>query len=104
MGRKVIENPPTSFDWNAVTEPLLPFRNLCCSDLRTAVCLDCGERPERRMKQSIQRAIQPIGDIVDVALKIADEQFELEQQIKEAILANDDTRLKLLAKQLVGLE
>jgi len=56
------------------------------------------------MKQSIQRAIQPIGDIVDVALKIADEQFELEQQIKEAILANDDTRLKLLAKQLVGLE
>jgi len=47
---------------------------------------------------------QPIGDLVDVALKIADDQFHLEEQIKEAILANDDARLKVLAKQLVGLQ
>jgi hypothetical protein len=55
-------------------------------------------------RPKIQREPQPIGDLVDIALKIADEQFRLEEEIRQAILANDDAQLKLLAKQLVGLE
>lgn len=53
---------------------------------------------------AVPKAQQPIGDLVDIALKIADEQFRIEEQIREAILDNDDTRLKVLAKQLVGLQ
>jgi hypothetical protein len=58
----------------------------------------------RVQRRKIQREPQPIGDLVDIALKIADEQFRLEEEIRQAILANDDARLKLLAKQLVGLQ
>jgi len=47
---------------------------------------------------------QPVGDIVDVALKIAEERHEIQLQMKEALRAGDDERVKHLARRLVGLE
>jgi hypothetical protein len=45
-----------------------------------------------------------VGDIVDVALKIAEKRHEIQLQIKEALLADDVERVRHLASQLVGLE
>src|SRR6266850_7711390 len=43
------------------------------------------------------------GDLVGVALKLAEERRQIELKIKEALLAGDDERLKHFARQLVGL-
>jgi hypothetical protein len=45
-----------------------------------------------------------IGDLVDIALKAADERHEIEVLMREALLANDDIQLKVHARRLVGLE
>jgi len=45
-----------------------------------------------------------IGDVVDVALKAADERCEIEVLMRKALLANNDVNLKLHARRLVGLE
>jgi|RhiMetdeSRZDD1v2_1073273.scaffolds.fasta_scaffold707263_1 hypothetical protein len=43
------------------------------------------------------------GDLVGVALKVAEERHQIELKIKEALLAGDDEQLKHFARRLVGL-
>ena len=43
------------------------------------------------------------GDLVGVALKVAEERRQIELKIKQALLAGDDEQLKHFARRLVGL-
>ena len=59
-----------------------------------------------KVQREIVKTPEPqlIGDLVDVALKIAEERTRLLMKIREACIAGDDREMKLLVRQLVGLE
>jgi hypothetical protein len=62
--------------------------------------MDKGKRPSQsRTDSNDARTDRTYGD---VALKAADERHEIERLIREALLANDDIRLRVHARRLVG--
>ncbi|HYR91425.1 MAG TPA: hypothetical protein VE422_45640 [Terriglobia bacterium] len=57
-------------------------------------------------KKEIANMMKPMpkaGDLVNAALRIADERHRIELKMKEALLAGDDDQLRRFARLLLGL-
>jgi hypothetical protein len=58
----------------------------------------------KRVHPSPMPPTEKLGDLVDVLQRIAKKRTALQYQMREAILAGDDAKLKTVAKELVGLK
>lgn len=59
--------------------------------------------PEKR-RDDPKAGGQPLGDVIDFALKVVEERRAIKSKIREAIIAGDDAALKIHAKKLVGIK